>query len=61
MKVVQKLNELTRNFLLDVGSVEFCTRLIMELVRACQSSREADNFNVPTPIFGEAFKDDSWA
>ena len=30
----------SRNFLLDVSSEEFCTRLIMELVRACQSSRE---------------------
>lgn len=29
-----------QNFLLDVNSADFCVRLIMELVRACQSSRE---------------------
>ena len=28
------------NFLLDVNSADFCEKLIMELVRACQSSRE---------------------
>lgn len=29
-----------QNFLLNVNSADFCVRLIMELVRACQSSRE---------------------